>query len=88
MDAHLTHPNFMPDTTSQSETIFDQIACALAPLPPAEAEAVLAYLLCVVAVKYRPGLPASGIKAELAAKVSLAVDGLAGPGRLPEGVAG
>jgi nicotinamide mononucleotide (NMN) deamidase PncC len=36
-------------------------------------------MLASVAVKYRTGLPASGIKAELAAKVGLAVDGLAGP---------
>jgi hypothetical protein len=82
-----THTNHMTDSTP-SEQAFSAVAAALAPLQPAEAEALLAYMLALVATKYRTGLPASGIKAELAAKVGLAVDGLAGPGRLPEGVAG
>jgi hypothetical protein len=73
-----THTNPMTDLTL-SEQAFSAVAAALAPLPPAEAEALLAFMLASVAVKYRTGLPASGIKAELAAKVGLAVDGLAGP---------
>lgn len=77
----------MTDPTN-TDTAFSAVAAALAPLQPAESEGLLAYMLALVATKYRPGLPASGIKAELAAKVGLAVDGLAGPGRLPEGVAG
>jgi len=68
----------MTDPT-QSEAAFEAVAAALAPLQPAEAEGLLAYMLALVATKYRPSLPASGIKAELAAKVGLAVDGLAGP---------
>jgi hypothetical protein len=68
----------MTDPTP-SEQAFSAVAAALTPLPPAEAEALLAFMLASVAVKYRTGLPVSGIKAELAAKVSLAVDGLAGP---------
>jgi hypothetical protein len=68
----------MTDPT-QSEASFEAVAAALAPLQPAEAEGLLAYMLALVATKYRTGLPASGIKAELAAKVGLAVDGLAGP---------
>jgi hypothetical protein len=66
-------------TTTTTDTAFEAVAAALAPLQPAEAEGLLAYMLALVATKYRPGLPASGIKAELAAKVGLAVDGLAGP---------
>ena len=77
----------MTDPTTTDDA-FSAVAAALAPLQPDESEGLLAYMLALVAVKYRPGLPASGIKAELAAKVGLAVDGLAGPGRLPEGVAG
>jgi len=68
----------MTDPT-QSEAAFEAVAAALAPLQPAEAEGLLAYMLALVATKYRPSLPASGIKAELAAKVGLAVDGLAEP---------
>ena len=77
----------MTDPTTTDDA-FSAVAAALAPLQPDESEGLLAYMLALVAVKYRPGLPASGIKTELAAKVGLAVDGLAGPGRLPEGVAG
>lgn len=65
-----------PNTT---DAAFEAVAAALAPLTTAESEGLLAYMLALVATKYRPGLPASGIKAELAAKVGLAVDGLVGP---------
>jgi hypothetical protein len=64
-------------TPTTTDTAFSAVAAALAPLQPAEAEGLLAYMLALVATKYRTGLPASGIKAELAAKVGLAVDGLA-----------
>lgn len=74
-----------PNTT---DAAFEAVAAALAPLQPAESEGLLAYTLALVATKYRPSLPASGIKAELAAKVGLAVDGLAGPGYDAAKVAG
>jgi hypothetical protein len=77
----------MTDPTT-TDAAFEAVAAALAPLTPAESEGLLAYTLALVAVKYRPGLPASGIKAELAAKVGLAVDGLAGPGYDAAKVAG
>jgi hypothetical protein len=66
----------MTDPTT-TNTAFEAVAAALAPLQPAEAEALLAFMLASVAVKYRTGLTASDIKAELAAKLGLAVDGLA-----------
>jgi hypothetical protein len=83
-----THNPIMPTDPTANDTAFEAVAAALAPLTPAESEGLLAYMLALVAVKYRPSLPASGIKAELAAKVGLAVDGLAGPGYDAAKVAG
>lgn len=80
----------MTDPTP-SDTAFPAIASALAPLPPAESEALLAYLLASVGHKRRPGLPRASIKAELTEMLGKAVDAVeapAGPGKLPEGVAG
>lgn len=78
----------MPTNPTPTDTAFEAVAAALAPLPPAESEGLLAYMLALVATKYRPSLPASGIKAELAAKVGLAVDSLAGQGYDAAQVAG
>ncbi len=77
----------MTDPTT-TDAAFSAVAAALAPLTPAESEGLLSYMLALVATKYRTGLPASGIKAELAAKVGLAVDGLAGQGYDAAKVAG
>jgi hypothetical protein len=57
-----------------TDTAFTAIASALAPLPPAESEALLSYLLASVAVSRRPGLPAASVKAELADLLAKAVD--------------
>jgi hypothetical protein len=71
---------------SPTDTAFSAVAAALAPLPPAESEALLSYMLASVASSRRPGLPAASVKAELADLLAKAVD--ASRARLPEGVAG
>ncbi len=80
---HTYNPMTNPPTANQA---FFAIAEALAPLPPAESEALLSYLLASVAVSRRPGLPAASVKAELADLLDKAVD--ASRARLPEGAAG
>jgi len=48
-----------------------------------EAEEVLSYMTAVVAVKRRQGLPAAGIKAEMADLLGRAVDSLTGEPNSP-----
>lgn len=59
-----------------ANTLFDKIAEATNAVPHAEAENVLLYMAAIVAVKRRAGLPAAGIKAELAELLGKAVDSL------------
>jgi hypothetical protein len=70
----------MPETPDPDNTpataLFDEIAAAVNKVPLAEAEEVLSYMTAVVAVKRRQGLPAAGVKAELADLLGRAVDSL------------
>lgn len=59
-----------------ANTLFDKIAEAVNGTPAQEAENVLAYMLACVALQRRAGLPAAGIKAELAELLGRAVDSL------------
>jgi hypothetical protein len=64
----------MPTDQPITDTAFTAVATAIAPLPIMEAEAMLSYMLAIVGSKRRAGLPAAGIKAELANLVGRAVD--------------
>jgi hypothetical protein len=64
----------MPTDETTTDTAFSAVASAIAPLPIMEAEAMLSYMLAIVGSKRRAGLPAAGIKAELADLVGRAVD--------------
>lgn len=70
----------MPETPDPDNTpataLFDKIAAALQGHSFQEAEEVLSYMIAVVALKRRPGLPAAGTKAELADLLGRAVDSL------------
>jgi hypothetical protein len=70
----------MPETPDPDNTpataLFDEIAAAVNKVPLTEAEEVLSYMTAVVAVKRRQGLPAAGIKAEMADLLGRAVDSL------------
>lgn len=70
----------MPTDTTPADTAFDAIATALAPLPPAEAESLLAYMLALVASRRRAGLPQAGTKAELAELVGMALEAVGAAG--------
>ena len=64
----------MPTDETTTDTVFSAVASAIAPLPIMEAEAMLSYMPAIVGSKRRAGLPAAGIKAELANLVGRAVD--------------
>ena len=69
-----------PTDTTPTETAFDAVATALAPLPPVEAESLLAYMLASVAAKRRAGLPQAGVRAELAELVGRALEAVGAAG--------
>lgn len=70
----------MPETPDPDNTpataLFDEIAAVVNKADPAVQEEVLSYMIACVALKRRPGLPASGTKAELADLLGRAVDSL------------
>jgi hypothetical protein len=66
-----------PDPDNTPETVlFDKIAIALHGSSLEESESVLGYMLTCVALRRRQGLPAAGVKAELADLLGRAVDSL------------
>lgn len=64
-----------PDNTPAT-ALLDRISSALIGSSLQESEEVLSYMIAVVAIKRRPGLPAAGTKAELADLIGRAVDSL------------
>lgn len=70
----------MPETPDPDNTpataLFDKLASVVNGVSHDLAETVLSYMIAVIAVKKRPGLPAAGTKAELADLIGRAVDSL------------
>jgi hypothetical protein len=70
----------MPETADPDNTpataLFDEIAAVVNAHPANVAEQVLLFMAAAVAIQRRQGLPAAGIKAEMADLLGRAVDSL------------